>query len=59
MVHSVVFPIKNLSDVGYIQDSCPIAEYVVKHIINLPLDMDITESDAVNIKGIVSKFLIH
>jgi dTDP-4-amino-4,6-dideoxygalactose transaminase len=57
--NSVVFPIKNLSDVGYIQDSCPTAEYVVKHIINLPLDMDITESDAVNIKGIVSKFLVH
>lgn len=57
--NSIVFPIKNPESVKYIQGSCPTAEYVVKHIINLPLDMDITESDAVNIKGIVSKFLIH
>ena len=57
--NSIVFPIKNTETVGYIKDSCPTAEYVVKHIINLPLDIDITESDAINIKGIVSKFLIH
>lgn len=57
--NSIVFPIKNPEPVKYIQGSCPTAEYVVRHIINLPLDMDITESDAENIKGIVSKFLIH
>ena len=57
--NSIVFPIKNPETVGYAQGSCPTAEYVVKHIINLPLDMDITESDAINIKRIVSKFLIH
>lgn len=57
--NSIVFPIKNPEPVKYIQGSCPTAEYIVEHIINLPLDMDITESDAINIKGIVSKFLIH
>ncbi len=57
--NSIVFPMKDLRTTGYIQGSCPDAEYVVKHIINLPLDMDISESDAMNIKGIVSKFLIH
>ena len=57
--NSIVFPIKNPEPVKYIQGSCPTAEYVVRHIINLPLDIDITKSDAINIKGIVSKFLIH
>lgn len=55
----IVFPIKKIETVGYTHGSCPTAEYVVKHIINLPLDMDITEPDAINIKGIVSKFLVH
>ncbi len=57
--NSIVFPIKDLKAVEYIQGSCPNAEHVVKHIINLPLDMDITESEATSIKGFVSKFLIH
>lgn len=57
--NSVVFPVKNLDLVKYTKGSCPVAEYIVKHIINLPLDMDIAESGAANIKRIVSKFLIH
>ena len=57
--NSIVFPIMILDNVAYPKGSCPTAEYIVKHIINLPLDMDVSESDAMNIKGIVSKFLIH
>ncbi len=57
--NSIVFPIKDMKVVRYMEGSCPTAEYVVKHIINLPLDMDIAKSDAENIKRIVSKFLIH
>jgi dTDP-4-amino-4,6-dideoxygalactose transaminase len=56
---NIVFPINDPQDVGYIPGSCPNAEYIVKHIINLPLDMDVTESDARNIKNIVSKFLLN
>lgn len=57
--NSIVFPIKDQKAVEYMEGSCPTAEYVVKHIINLPLDIDITKSDAKEIWGIVSKFLIH
>jgi len=57
--NSIVFPVKDPRKVGYTEGSCPAAEYVVNHIINLPLDMDITDADADNIKRIVSKFLIH
>ena len=53
---SIVFPMKNLEIVDYIQGSCPVAEKVVKHIVNLPLSIDTTELDAKVIKNIVSKF---
>ncbi len=56
---SIVFPVKGSKTVSYMEGSCPAAEYIVKHIINLPLDMDVTEQEAINIKNIVSKFLIH
>lgn len=57
--NSIVFPVKGSKTVSYMEGSCPAAEYIVKHIINLPLDMDVTEQEAINIKNIVSKFLIH
>jgi len=56
---SIVFPIKEPKVVGYMEGSCPTAEYIVKHILNLSLDMDTAEVDVIKIKRIVSKFLIH
>lgn len=55
--NNIVFPIQDLNSVNYKQGSCPTAEYITKHIINLPLDMNITELDAIKIKTMTSKFL--
>lgn len=53
---SPVFPLEwdNLSSVGYIRGSCPVAEYCCKNILNLPTNIEITDDIAREIVWILN-----
>lgn len=53
---SAVFPLKNdqLESVGYVNGGCPKAESVIKSIINLPTNIDLTIKEAKEISKIVN-----
>jgi dTDP-4-amino-4,6-dideoxygalactose transaminase len=53
--NSIVFPIhEDLDKVGYVNGSCPKAERIVKGILNLPTNIDLTNDEAVEIANIVN-----
>ncbi len=52
---SIVYPLNNqLDSVGYVYGKCPIAELVVKSIINLPTNIDLTVRESKEISEIVN-----
>jgi len=54
--NSVVFPIhNNLEKVGYVAGSCPKTEILIKSILNLPTNIDLTKGEAIEIAKIVNK----
>jgi len=53
---SIVFPLDDqLEGVGYINGRCPNAELIIKSIINLPANIDLTDEDALKIAKIVNE----
>lgn len=47
----------DLNSIGYVEGTCPRAEKIVKHVVNLPTSPRLNDSDVARVIGIVRKFL--
>jgi len=54
---AIVVPIgTDLEKMGYKEGSCPVAEEVAEHILNLPTHINISLDNALNVKKLLKKF---